>query len=214
MLRLLARMSLAAATITAVMTVSISTAMAAGTWTVTGGPSFTASASSGTTFTFTDTTHSATITCTKGTAAGSVTDQSSGPGTFGTFTSSGFTSCTAPVGCTVTIMLKAGTTAIINGVSFSGGVATGTITGLDLILTFKCLGSTCTAEVRGTIGFTYTNSSHLLQLTTAGDSLTVTSTSGSCAGIIQAGDNVTLSSGSGGWVITGSPTISIQISEP
>ncbi|SRR5712691_92489 len=213
----LARTFLVAGTVVAAMGLAVPAAMAATTWTVTGGPSYTATASSGTTFTLTDTTHSATFTCTVGTAAGSVTDQTSGPSPFGTVTSSAFGSsthkCSGPLGSTGTSTQKAGTTASINGISFSGGVTTGTISGIDHLFTASAFGINCTAEVTGTAGVKFTNSSHLLQFTTTGDSLTVKSASG-CAGIIQTGDNVTFSSGSGGETVTGSPTSSIQISSP
>ncbi len=90
----------------------------------------------------------------------------------------------------------------------------GVITGFDEIMTISSILGTCTAEIKGTAGFKYTNSTKLLQLTTAGDSLTVTSTSGSCAGIIKTNDNFTISTGTGGITIIGSPTSPIQISQP
>ena len=170
-----------------------------GTWTVTGGPNFTATASAGTTFTLTDTTHSASFTCTVGTAAGSVTDQVSGPNPFGTVTASTFGSsthkCSGPLGSTGTDTQKSGTTSKINGISFAGGVTTGTITGVDHVITISSILGTCTAEVTGTAGVTYNNATRLLQFTTAHDSLTFTS-------------------GTGGETVTGNPNNPIQISSP
>jgi hypothetical protein len=213
----LARTFLVAGTAIAAMGLAVPAALAAGTWTVTGGPSFTSAASTGTTFTLTDTTHSATFTCTVGTAAGTVTDQTSGPSPFGSITASTFGSaahkCSGPLGSTGTSTQKTGTTAKLNGISFAGGVTTGTITGIDHLFTASAFGINCSAEITGTAGVKFTNSSHLLQFTTTGDSLTVKSASG-CVGIIQAGDNVTFSSGTGGETVTGSPTSSIQISSP
>ena len=199
------------------MGLAVPAAMAAGTWTVTGGPSYTASASAGTTFTLTDTTHPNAFTCSVGTAAGSVTDQTSGPSPFGSVTNSTFGDsthlCRGPLGSTGSSSQKGGTTASINGISFSGGVTTGTISGVDQLFTASAFGINCTAEVKGMAGVTYTNSSHLLQFTTAGDNLTVVNAVG-CTGIIQFGDNVTFSSGFGGETVTGFRTSSIQISSP
>ncbi len=110
--------------------------------------------------------------------------------------------------------LEGGTISTLNAVSFAGGVTTGTITGVDHILTISSFLGTCTAEVKGTAGAKYTNSSKLLQFVTTGDSLTVTSTSGSCAGIIKVGDVVTFASGTGGETVTGSPTAVISVSQP
>jgi hypothetical protein len=81
-------------------------------------------------------------------------------------------------------------------------------------MTISSILGTCTAEVKGTAGITYTNSSDLLKFTTAGDSLKVTSVSGSCSGIINVNDVVTFNSGSGGETVTGSPTNPIQVSQP
>jgi len=208
----LARTFLVAGTVIAAVGLAVPAAMAAGTWTVTGGPNFTSSGTG--TFTLKDTTHSATFTCHVGSAAGTVTDQTSGPSPFGSVTSSSFGSssnkCSGPLGSTGTSNQKSGTTAHINGTSFSGGVTTGTITGVDHIFTASAFGINCTAEVKGTAGVTYSNSTHVLTFTTAGDSLTVTSATG-CAGIIQVNDNVTFT---GSETVTGSPTNPIQISSP
>jgi hypothetical protein len=208
----LAKTLLVAGTVAAAVGLAAPAALAAGTWTVTGGPNFTSSGTG--TFTLTDTTHSATFTCHVGAAAGSVTDQTSGPSPFGSVTSSSFgtssNKCSGPLGSTGTSNQKAGTTAKINGTSFLGGVTTGTITGVDHIFTASAFGINCTAEITGTAGVTYTNSTHVLAFTTAGDSLTVKSASG-CLGIITAGDHVTFT---GSETVTGSPTSSIQISSP
>ncbi len=210
---------LAAGIIAAALSLSVPAAMAAGTSTVTGGPNFTAVQAPGTTITLTDSTSGLTFTCTVATAAGTVTDQSMSANTaIGSITSltlgSATAKCHGPLGSTGTLTLKAGTMPKINIASFSGGVTTGTITNVDLILTVNSVVGTCTAEIKGTIGFKYTNSTHLLQLVTAGDNLSVTSTSGACSGIIKTGDVVTITTGSGGFVLTGSPVNPIQISEP
>ncbi len=215
----LARTVLVAGTIATAMGLAVPAAMAASTWTVTGGTNFTSTASSGTTFTLTDTTASLSFTCTVGTGAGTVTDESSGTNTaIGSITSSTFGSsshkCSGPLGSTGTDSQKSGTTSTLNVSSYASGVTTGTITNVDHIMTISSILGTCTAEVKGTAGVTYTNSSDLLQFTTSGDSLKVTSTSGSCAGIIKVNDVVTFTSGSGGETVTGSPTNPIQVSQP
>ena len=214
----IARTLLVAGTAVAAMGLAVPAAMAALTWTITGGPNYTATASAGTTFTLTDTTHSASFTCTVGTAAGTVHDQTSGPSPFGTVTGSTFGNaahkCSGPLGSTGTDTQKAGTVSNINGAAFAGGKTTGTITGVDHVITISSILGTCTAEVTGTAGVTYTNSSRLLQFTTVGDNLKVISTTGNCAGLIVSGDNVTFTSGTGGETVTGAPTNPVQISSP
>jgi hypothetical protein len=215
----LARTILATGTIAAAMGLAVPAAMAAGTWTVTGGTSFTATASSGTTFTLTDTTANLSFTCTVGTGSGTVTDESSGTNTaIGSITASTFGSsskkCSGPLGSTGTDTQVSGTTSTLNVSSYSGGVTTGTITNIDHVMTISSILGTCTATVKGTAGITYTNKTDLLQFTTAGDSLKVTGTSGSCAGIVKTNDVVTFSSGSGGETVTGSPVNPIQVSQP
>jgi len=215
----LARTLLVAGTAVVAMGLAVPAALAAGTWTVTGGTNFTSAASAGTTFTLSDTTHSASFTCTVGTGTGTVTDESGGANTaIGSITAATFGSsahkCSGPLGSTGTDAQVAGTTSTINVASFSAGKTTGTITGIDHKITISSALGSCTAEVKGTAGVTYTNSSDLLQFTTAGDSLKVTSVSGNCAGIIQVNDNVTFTSGTGGETVTGSPVNPIQISQP
>jgi hypothetical protein len=215
----LARTILVAGTIAAAMGLAVPAAMAASTWTVTGGTNFTSAASSGTTFTLSDTTAGLSFTCTVGTGTGTVTDESSGTKTaIGSITASTFGSsskkCSGPLGSTGTDTQKSGTTSTLNVSSYSGGVTTGSITNIDHVMTISSILGTCTAEVKGTAGITYTNSSDLLKFTTAGDSLKVTSVSGSCSGIINVNDVVTFNSGSGGETVTGSPTNPIQVSQP
>src|ERR1700691_6721863 len=204
----LARTVLVAGTIAEAMGLAVPAAMAASTWTVTGGTNFTSAASSGTTFTLSDTTAGLSFTCTVGTGTGTVTDESSGTKTaIGSITASTFGSsskkCSGPLGSTGTDTQKSGTTSTLNVSSYSGGVTTGSITNIDHVMTISSILGTCTAEVKGTAGITYTNSSDLLKFTTAGDSLKVTSVSGSCSGIINVNDVVTFNSGSGGETVTG-----------
>jgi hypothetical protein len=119
MLKKLARISLAATAVAAAMSLSLPAALAAGTWTVTGGPNLTGTPSPGTVFTFTDTTSGLTISCTKAVASGSVINESGGASTaVGTLTL-GFSSCTGPLGSTATITQVAGTTITINASSYN-----------------------------------------------------------------------------------------------
>ena len=201
MRKYLARTLLVAGTAAVAASLSIPAAMAAGTWTVTGGPNFTSAAAPSTTFTLSDTTSGLSFTCTVGTGVGTVTDQAGSLNTaIGSITGSTFGSsahkCNGPLGSTGTDTQKAMTVSTLNAVSYvaATGVTTGTITNVDHVLTINAIG-TCTAEVKGTAGATYTNSSHLLKFITAGDSLKVTSTSGACTGIIKTNDVVTFSSG-------------------
>lgn len=214
-----ARVVLAASYVAAIMALAVPPAMAAGTWTVVEGPRWTSVTSSGTTFTMTDTTANLSFTCTVGTANGTVINESMGTNTaIGAITGSTFGSpmarCSGPLGSTATESQKTGTTATLNVGSFSLGVTTGTITDVDEIITITSILGPCTAEVKGTAGVTYTNSSQLLKFTAAGDNLKVSGTSGICGGIIRANDVITVNSGSGGETVTGAPTNPIQISQP
>ncbi len=207
------RAFLVTGTVTAALTLSVPAAMATGTWTVTGGPKFTSAAASGTTFTLSDTTSGLSFTCTVGTAAGTVTDQSMNANTvIGSITSSTFGSngsvtaahkCNGPLSSTFTSTQRAMTTATFNAISFGGGVTTGSITGFDQIMTISSFLGTCTAEIKGTAGYKYTNGSHLLQFIPSTGTLAVTNTSGACSGIIKLNDVVTITSGSEGLVVTG-----------
>jgi hypothetical protein len=215
----LARTLVVTGTVGAALSLAIPAAMAAGTWTITGGTNFTSTASSGTKFTLTDKTAGVSFTCTVGTGSGTVTDETHGTKTaIGSIKASTFGSstkkCTGPLDSTGTDTQKSGTTSTLNVASFKSGKTTGTVTGIDHVLTAKSPFGTCTAEVKGTAGVTYTNSSRLLQFTTTGDNLKVTSTSGICAGIIKVNDVVTFTSGTGGETVTGSPKNPIQISQP
>lgn len=213
------RKILVAGTIVTIMGLAVPAAMASGTWTVTGGPNFSSTTSAGTTFTLTDTTAGLSFTCTVSTSSGTVTDETgSTNNVVGTVTATTFGNsshkCSGPMGSTGTDSQKAGTTETLNASSFSGGVTTGTITNVDQILTVSSTLGTCTAEIKGIAGATYNDSTRLVRYTTSGDSLRVASTSGSCAGIINANDVLTFSSASGGKTVTGSPVNPIQASQP
>lgn len=214
----LAKAILVAGTVTAAFGLGMSAALAVTTYTITGGPNFTWVQPSGTTFTLNDTTAGSGFTCAVSTGAGSVTDGSHNTSAFGSVTSSTFGSSSTrcrgtggAAGQTGTVSQKSGTTATLNISVISSGVITGTITNLDEILTTA--NGLCTIEVRGTAGVVYPDFFTRLQFTTAGDSLSVISTSGICLGVSK-GDTVTFSTGSGFEVVTGSPVNPISISFP
>lgn len=197
-----------------VLAAALSIAMPAyaATWTVSGGTSWTAALSSGTTATLTDTTSSTSFQCTVSTAAGTIKNGTGLSGTaLGSITSSTFGNsthkCTGPLGSTGTAAQKAGTTENVDAISYSGGVTTGDVSNIDVILSISDLLGSCTAEVTGTANATYTNTGTLLSFTNAG-TLTVKSATGTgCAGVIKAGDHASYSTGTAGhgYVVSDSP---------
>ncbi len=211
--RKLARAFLAGLTAAVAVLLGTSAAMASGTWTVTGGPRFTAAQSG--TVTISDSTSGTAFSCAVATAAGSVTDQSgSANANVGSITSLTFGSashkCTGPLGSTATIAEKAGTTASVTATSYSSGVTDGTAE-IDIVFTISSILGTCTVEAKGLVDFTYNDSTGVLQFTSIGSSLVVTSTSGACAGIIKSGDHLSIS---GTIIVTGDPINPIKISQP
>jgi hypothetical protein len=209
----LARTVLVVGSAAVAMVMGISPAMASGTWTVTGGPSFTAVQSGS--ITINDSTSSGSFACSVAGASGSVTDQThAANANVGSMTSLTFGSashkCSGPLGATATISEKSGTTALMTANSFAGGVTSG-VADIDIVFTISSILGTCTAEAKGPVSFTYDDSTGRLQFISTGSGLTVTSTSGSCAGIIKSGDVLFIS---GTIIVTGSPVSVIEISQP
>lgn len=110
-----------------------------------------------------------------------------------------FTDCAGALGSTGSGQLSDGA---VNGTSYDSGTDTvgGDITGIAATLTINSFVGTCTATVAGSIGtagntITYANGTGTL--TTAADpppqQLEITSTSGTCLGLINVGDPVTFS---------------------
>jgi hypothetical protein len=215
MRKLLTRISLAATATVVALSLGSQAAFAAGTWTVTGGPGFTGSPQPGTSFMFTDTTNGKTVSCTKAMFAGTITDQSGSTNTqIGSLSSFGFSSCTGPMGLAASATAGTGTTISVSAYNATTGTVTGTLLNVSLVFTITTILGVCTASIKGIAGFSYLNSSSLLRFTTAGDALQVTSISGSCAGLFARADVITLSSGTGGLIITGSPINPISIRQP
>jgi len=216
----LARTLLVAGTAAVAMSLAVPAAMAVVTCTVTGGPNFTATAKAGTTVTVKDTVTGSTLTCTAAAAAGTVVDQNMSPNTvIGHVTSSTFGNaakkCNGPLGSTATSTHQTGPAPIIFvGYNPATDIAALSITGVDQLLTISSVLGACAGEVKGMAGVTYNNGNQLLQFTTAGDNLEVTSTAGPCAGIIATGDVVTITSGASGETVTGAPVNPITIRQP
>jgi hypothetical protein len=211
----LTRAILVTGTVAGALCLGVPAAFAVTTWTVTGGTNFTSVQKSGTTFTLKDTKSGSTFTCTVATGKGTVTDETHGTNTaIGSVTASTFgssgTPCNGPFGAKATASQSGTATLNVSSYNSTTGTTTGTITSVDEVLTVTSPIS-CTITVTGTAGVTYTNSTSLLQFTTAGDNLTVKSSS--CPGV-SATDPSTESSGSGGEVVTGSPVNPISVSSP
>ena len=207
----LTRAILVTGTIAAALSLGVGPAFAVTLWTVNGGPNWTSVQSgSTTTFKLTDTTQSDSFTCKTATGAGTVTDEMQGTNTaIGSVTSGTFGDsnnlCTSsgifgnPTG---TAKLTATSTLNVSSYNSTTGVTTGTITNVASSLTASAFFASCTIVVKGTAGVTYTNSTHVLAFITTGDSLKVTSVSGTCPGV-AVNDVVTFASSNGGETVTG-----------
>ncbi|MGI8332616.1 hypothetical protein ACRYCC_21910 [Actinomadura scrupuli] len=187
----------------------------ADTWSVSGGGTISGSLKPGVNAVLRDTTTGQNITCGVASAGGTIADGTglSGTGiagitsaTFGTSSNK----CSGPFFSSFTSALKPGTTWSLNAVSYSGGVTSGTITGIDALVTGSSLFGSCNAEVTGEVdSVTYDNATGELKIAVdATPSLTIGNVSGSgCAGLIRNGDKATLAAT---FVVT--PTV--QITSP
>ncbi|MFF8828378.1 hypothetical protein [Streptomyces sp. NPDC015131] len=190
--------AISAAALLAAAGISATTASAApqAQWTVSNpaaSDAFSATNVPGVTAVLTNVTTGATITCTVYAANGTAVDgvYSSGTGlatlasaTFGTAA----TKCNGPLGSKW--VSSSAQPMKLNGVSYSGGVTKGTLTGVKVNLTGTSLLGTCNATIEGSANTgTYTNSSGVLEIVPdTTPALTVTSASGSCAGLINTGN--------------------------
>jgi hypothetical protein len=190
---------LAGAAAAAALTLSVTPALAATTYSVSPGGSY--SGKAGTT-TFTDTPTGSVLTCTSGTAKGTLKSGSGLSGTdIGTITSTSFSSCTGPLGLTFTV--KQSGTWDLNITSSSGGTSAGYISGIDASLS----GPLCSATVTGSADAKYVNSTGVLTLkpvSGSGHTLKVSDVSG-CLGLINSGDTSTFN---GAYTISPKQTIS------
>jgi hypothetical protein len=181
------------AALAGVLALSASSAIAAthpavaATWTVKPGGAITAKAGK---TTLTDKSTGSVLTCTSSSGKGTAKKGSGLSGTgIASITTLSFSNCTGPLSLTFTVH----TTHFpwhLNAKSFSGGVTTGTISGIHATLS----GPSCSATVdgtsatanNGTVTAKYSNATGKLSTTGAGN-LHVYNVSG-CAGLINTGD--------------------------
>lgn len=168
----------------ALIGLNVSPASAAGTFTVSPGGTATGTATNSK---LTDLTTGTVLTCTKVTATVVLPSGSGHAGAgLGSITATSFTGCTGPLGLSFGVT-PVGLPWSLNADSYSGGVTTGSISGVKAHLS----GTGCSADVTGpgggtgTVPGTYTNSSGVLAV--AGGNLTPASVSG-CFGLIANGD--------------------------
>lgn len=169
---------------------STSPASAAGTWTVTGGGSFTAVATSPI---LTDTNTGTQLKCTKSNAAGSAANGTGLSGTaIASISSVTWTSCSGPAGISFTVTAQ-GLPWKLNAATYSAGVTTGTITGVKAHISGLCNAdfNGPTAGSTATLTGKYTNSTHVL--TVSGGNLKAYNVSGICLGLINNGDSAVYS---------------------
>ncbi|CAG7630791.1 hypothetical protein [Actinacidiphila bryophytorum] len=175
------------AAMAAAIGLAASPASAAGTWTVTGGGSFTASASHPI---LKDSNTGTTLDCTSSAASGSAANGTGLSGTnIATISGLSFTGCTGPAGISFTVAPQ-GLPWHLNAASYDGSdVTTGTLTGVIAKLSGLCnatFAGTTSSTSPATLTATYTNSTHTLAIT--GGSLKAYSVSGICLGLINNND--------------------------
>jgi hypothetical protein len=171
----------------AAIALAASPASAAGTWTVAGGGAITAVSTNSV---LTDGSTGTQLKCTASNAAGTATDGTGLSGTgLASISTVSWTSCSGPLGITFSVAAQ-GLPWAVNAVSYSGGVTTGTLTGVKAHIS----GVGCTADFGGatsgsaaTLDVSYTNSSHTLTIKGTGD-LHAYNVSGTCLGLINSGD--------------------------
>lgn len=217
--------------ITAVVGLGATSALAANTWTVSNGGAWTANTGTGTTV-FKDTTHpsgfggSNTLTCSQSgstdasTAAGNLPNGTGLSNPLGTITSLAFNNCTAPSASSVSVTNNSFPWDI-NGDSYSSGVTTGHISGVNSSVTITSFLGTCKFTVSGNATGTYTNSTGVLHLQQIGTTNTlsisnVNHSGGAVCNSITNGDTATFDTPPdtgtlGGYTVTngsgGHPTI-------
>jgi hypothetical protein len=156
---------------------------------------FTAALKSGTVATLVDTNTSQQVDCSTGTASGTAPSgtYTSGAG-LAKITAAAWGStaspCPGPLGSNFTAVLAPGAVISINANTYSGGVTSGTLSGVKVNLTGDTILGTCKAVISGNVSnVTYTNSTGELNINT-GSGLKVDSAD-NCAGLLNAGDSAT-----------------------
>jgi hypothetical protein len=158
--------------------------------------SFSVGLKSGTTVTFKDVNTNQTFTCTASTINGSAPAGTDRSNPVATITGGSFTGCTGPLSSKGSATISAGG---LNAVSYDSATDTvsGNISGISAALTINSILGACNATVTGSVGNnnqdTYANGTGTLTLTPdpATQTLKIASTSGICAGLINANDLVT-----------------------
>ena len=176
------------AALAAAIGVCAAPASAAGTWTVAGGGSFTGTSTNST---LTDNNTGTQLVCKTSVATGSAANGTYSSGNqIAKIVSVTWSSCSGPLGITFNVTAQ-GLPWYLNAVSYSGGVTTGTLTGVKAHIS----GFGCTADFAGatsaataTLDVKYTNSTHTLTVLGTGD-LHAYNVSGTCLGLLNSGDS-------------------------
>jgi hypothetical protein len=166
----------------------------AATWTVTGGPSFSAT---GTSILFRDVTNGQALLCNNSAVSGNAPTGTGLPGAgVAHFTSGSFNSCSGPFGNTGPASLRSG--ASLNAVSYNSTtkVVTATITGITVDFAIHTVLGLCNFTAQGQAdNVMYDDLSLKLTITpTATPTMTVTSASAStCTTLVTVGDKIAIS---------------------
>ncbi|MFD8822250.1 hypothetical protein ACFV1C_07815 [Streptomyces sp. NPDC059605] len=188
--------TVAAAALGLAATSASATALAG--WTVsnpTAGGGFTAALKAGTSATLVDTTTGQQVDCSVSPASGTAPSgtYASGAGLAkitGVTWGSAASPCPGPLGSSFTASLAPGAVISINASSYSGGISSGTLSGVKVNLVGDTILGTCNAVISGTVSnVTYNNATGELAINT-GTGLKVDSAT-NCAGLLNAGDSAT-----------------------
>ncbi|MEU2671330.1 hypothetical protein ABZ622_21150 [Streptomyces sp. NPDC007164] len=156
---------------------------------------FTAQLKAGTVATLVDTNTSQQVDCSVGTASGTAPS-----GTYSTgvgiakITAAAWGStaspCPGPLGSNFTASLASGAVISIDASSYSGGITSGSLSGVKVNLTGDTILGTCKAVISGSVSnVTYNNATGELDINT-GTGLKVNSAD-NCSGLLNAGDSAT-----------------------
>jgi len=176
--------------IAAALVLAAGTANASGSWTVTGGGSFSATSTNST---LTDPSTGTQLKCTTSTANGGADNAVGRDGNqIAHIDSITWASCSGPLGITFTVTAK-NLPWYLNAVSYSAPIVTGTLTGVEASIG----GFGCTADFGGaggagtpaTLDVQYNNTTHTLTVLGTGD-LTTYNVSGTCLGLLNNNDVV------------------------
>lgn len=231
MKKLLGGIALAGGAAAMAVVLSATPAMAATTWTVTGGGNWTAGTgtASGNNTVLSDTTHPNTITCKPSgstpasQAAGTLPNGTGLSSPLGTVTSLSFNNCSTVInGITIAATVtNSGFPWNINADSYSNGVTTGHISGVNSTVKISTFLGGCTINVTGDGTGKYTNSTGVLHMQQIGTTftLTVNSATGSLCNGVTKGDTVTFDTPPdtgtlGGYLVTNGSGGHPQITSP